>query len=106
MPEELQEPVPEVPVPVQVDKPTGIKNSEVQFGNKKSFWALPPARFKTVVRSIQGTFGSIVTLLASTDWISGGQLKTIATILGIVGVILEGLLKATGVVPIDEKVVP
>lgn len=90
--------------PVQVDIPTTpVPKSEVQFLNKKSFWALPPVRLKIIIRSIQGTFGGIITLLASTNWISGGQIKDVATILGIIGVVLEGILKATGVVPIDGK---
>lgn len=89
--------------PVEVDVPTSVPQSEVQFGNKKAFWGLPPARLKTVIRSVQGTFGAIVTLLAATDWVTGGQLKDIATVAGIAGAILEGLLKATGVVPLDDE---
>lgn len=89
--------------PVEVDVPTELPKSEIQFGNKKAFWGLPPARLKTVVRSIQGTLGGIVTILASTDWVTGGQLKDIAAAAGIVGIVLEGLLKYTGVVPIDDN---
>lgn len=100
MPDQIE---PTDPPPVEVDVPTEVQKSEVQFGNKKAFFGLPPARLKTIVRSIQGTFGSIVTLLAATDWVSGGQLKDIASVLGLVGIVLEGLLKATGVVPIDEE---
>lgn len=95
--------VPELTPPVEVDMPTSVPKSEVQFGNKKAFWGLPPARLKIIIRSIQGTFGGVVTMLAATDWLSGGQVKDIATIMGIIGVVLEGVLKATGVVPLDEE---
>lgn len=97
------ETITEQPAPIQVDTPGAVNKSEVQFGNKKAFFGLPPVRLKIVVRSIQGTLGSIVTLLAATDWVTGGQLKDIATILGIGGAVLEGLLKATGVVPVDPE---
>ncbi len=89
--------------PVEVDVPTELPKSEIQFGNKKAFWNLPPARLKIVVRTIQGTLGGVVTLLATTDWVSGGQMKDIAAISGIAGIVLEALLKITGVVPIEEK---
>lgn len=81
---------------IEVDKPE-IQEGKIKFLGKAGFFNSPPTKLKIIVRAVQGTCVGIITLVGGSDLFSGGQAKKIVFLLGVLSIIAESILKATGV---------
>lgn len=75
----------------------------VKFLNKSGFANPAPRKLKIVISGIQYTCTAMITYVAGTDFLSGGQVKRLAFILGAIVIVCGAILKATGVEPAEDK---
>lgn len=100
MNEKPEEKTPDTPIPessVEV-KQSVLKEGKVNFMNKAGWTNPSPAKFKIVVRTIQGSLASSLTLLAAfPEIISAMDLRVVTLVFGLIGIVSESFLRATGV---------
>lgn len=97
MPEEIptNQPIPEGVV--EVKEPV-LKEGKVKFLSKGAFNSPAPSFVKLIVKTIQASCVGLITLVGGSDMFSGGQSKRIVFVLGVIAIISESIMKATGVV--------
>jgi hypothetical protein len=87
---------------VTVESPV-LKRGKIEIGSRAAWNATPPYWMVIILRTYFYSASGISALVGASDFLTGKQAKIIMFFMGVVGLVIGGFAKATGVVSETEK---